>query len=397
MADAKTEDRIVRARVQMLLKAPFFGNLATRLILVDGSGWIPTAATDGRHLYYNVDFIAKLDKKELMFVVAHEVLHCVYDHMGRRGSRDPRLWNCAGDFVINYDLHEQRIGKFPSCVDILFDSKYRNMSAEEVYKLLYEDAKKNGGNSDMDSFDVHLDPNASNGQGDKTDETGKNGRIPLTEEQKAQIKDEIQQAVMEAAKVAGAGNCPAGVRRMIKDITEPQMDWRELLNSHIQSCFKSDFTFSIPNRKMWGTGIILPGMKQDERLDVDIAIDTSGSMSEKMLRDFLGEVKGIMEAFEDFIVRVWTFDTEVYNMQEFSSDNLEDITEYDIQGGGGTSFDVNWEFMKDNDIEPQKFIMFTDGYPWGSWGDPDYCETIFVIHGNKEIVAPFGITCYYEA
>ena len=152
------EDLIVRSRVRMLLKVPFFGTLATRLIIKDASGWIPTAATDGRHLYYNVDFFSKLDKKEMDFVIAHEVMHCVYDHMERRGSRDPRLWNCAGDFVINWELTDQRVGKFPTFIKCLFDSKYAEMGSEEVYELLLEDQKNGKGDKEMDSFDTHLDP-----------------------------------------------------------------------------------------------------------------------------------------------------------------------------------------------------------------------------------------------
>jgi len=201
---------------------------------------------------------------------------------------------------------------------------------------------------------------------------------------------------MQAAKVAGAGNCPAGVKRMIKDITEPQMDWREILNCQIQSCVKSDFTFARPNRKSQMSGCILPGMLNDFELEVDIAIDTSGSISERMLRDFLGEIKGIMEQFTMFKMKVWTFDTAVHNPQDFTQDNIEELLEYDIQGGGGTEFDVNWDFMKENDMEPNRFIVMTDGYPWNSWGDENYCETVFLIHGSKSIVAPFGITAYYE-
>jgi predicted metal-dependent peptidase len=73
--------------------------------------------------------------------------------------------------------------------------------------------------------------------------------------------------------------------------------------------------------------------------------------------------------------------------------------DYEIMGGGGTDFDVNWNYMKENDYVPKKFIMFTDGYPWSSWGDDEYCDTVFVIHSNynKDIQAPFGITTHYEA
>src|SRR6056300_899582 len=90
-------DRIIKARIEMLMSAPFFGNLATRLILKDATEWCPTAATDGKYFYYNRDFISFLSDEELVFLVGHEVLHCVYDHMdaSRRGDRNPVLWNIA--------------------------------------------------------------------------------------------------------------------------------------------------------------------------------------------------------------------------------------------------------------------------------------------------------------
>jgi len=110
----------------------------------------------------------------------------------------------------------------------------------------------------------------------------------------------------------------------------------------------------------------------------------------------LSEVRGIMEQFQDFRVKVWCFDTQVYNYQEFTPQNIDEFEDYAITGGGGTDFDANWTFMKENDIHPERFIMFTDGYPWNSWGDPDYCDTVFIIHGSDDIKPPFGNYAYYD-
>ena len=202
--------------------------------------------------------------------------------------------------------------------------------------------------------------------------------------------------MVSAAQAAGAGRVPAGVARMIKDFTEPKMDWRELLRMNIQSILKSNFSFSRPNRKSQMSGAILPGMMNEETIDVSVAIDMSGSISDKQAKDFISEVKGIMDEYVDFKLDIWTFDTEVYGYQRFTSDNADDIMSYDCQGGGGTDFEANWTFMKDNDIAPKRFIMFTDGYPCGSWGDEDYCETLFIVHGNDSIIAPFGQTAHYK-
>jgi predicted metal-dependent peptidase len=381
-------EQLTRARISLLLQQPFWGTLATRLILKDATDdsndWCPTAATDGRYFYYNRNFIGKLTKAETIFLVAHEVEHCVYDHMSRRGSRKAKMWNAAADFVINWELHEHNVGKLPdpksSGVQACFDSKYKGMFAEEVYELLLKDP-----NANYPEFDVHLEPGDGKGE-------------PMTAEERRVLADEIRNAVMQAAKAAGAGNTPLGVRRMLKDLTEPQMDWREILNMKIQSMLRNDFTWSRCSRKSQSSGIYLPGTKEDVRVEAAVAIDCSGSMSEEMLRDLLSEVKGIMQQFMDFKLRVWCFDTRVYNEQMFTPENLDEIDEYDIKGGGGTDFMCNWTYMKENDIQPERFIMMTDGYPCGSWGDELYCDTLFLIHGDTahRLVAPFGMTAWYE-
>jgi len=202
---------------------------------------------------------------------------------------------------------------------------------------------------------------------------------------------------MQAAQAAGAGNVPASVQRMIKELTEPKMNWREILRQQIQSTMKNDFSFMRPNRKGWHMNAILPGQQFQETIDICIAIDMSGSIGDEQAKDFLSEIKGIMEEYKDFKIKLWCFDTQVYNEADFDGYTMDEFSDYQPKGGGGTDFDVNWEYMKEHDINPKKFIMFTDGYPFGSWGDELYCDTVFIIHGNDSIVPPFGEYAYYEA
>ena len=396
----KIVEKLITARVGLLLRAPFFGNLATRLELVDASDWCATLATDGRKFYYSNDFVNKLTPKQAEFGFAHEVLHNVFDHMGRRDHRDPQLSNIAADYAVNQILKDEKIGEVPDFIKIFQDNKYRGWSYEQIY----EDIEKKAVKIDMSTLgellDEHLDGNGDDGEGsskdgEEVDGSGK-GRPRLTEEEKKQIRDEIKEAMVAAAQAAGAGRVPAGVSRMISDFTEPKMDWRQLLRQSIQSILKSNFSFSRPNRKSQMCGAVLPGMMNEETIDVSVAIDMSGSISNKQAQDFLSEVKGIMDEYADFKLDLWCFDTHVYNYAQFSGDCADDIMEYQVKGGGGTDFDVNFEFMKENDIQPKKFIMFTDGYPCGSWGDADYCDTLFIIHGNDEIISPFGQTAHYK-
>lgn len=403
---------IVSARVSLLFNAPFFGNLATRMNLIQADGWCKTAATDGRNFYYNREFIKSLTPANLLFLIGHEVLHAVYDHLGRKGSRDHKIFNMANDYIVNYTLVKEKIGEMPKMG--LYDDRYTDeMTSEEVYELLLKNSVKI-----QMTLDEHLDldggtddgPNS--GTGKKTTVTvmgDGNGPPKITEEDKQRIRNEIKAAVINAAQAVGAGKVPAGVRRLIDAFTNPVMDWQSLLEIHVQSQVKDDFTFQRPSKRSWALGgkIILPGHNYKKRIELAAFIDNSGSITDEMVRDFLSEVKGIMETFEDFWVLVATFDTKIYNPVVFTPENIDEIMDYEARGGGGTLFESIFEFMKDpsvygyeddfpEPIEPPKLAVFTDGYPNGSWGDENYTDTLWIIHSNPHCVAPYGITAIYD-
>ena len=393
--DAAAREKLVTARIGLLLRAPFFGNLATRMNLINADDWCPTAATDGRRFYYNSEFVNNLPLKQLEFLVGHEVLHAVYDHMGRRGNRDPKLWNIADDYCVNWDLVEQRVGdKIPVA---LYDSKYKGMSAEEVYDDLYENADKINIDELMKRLlDEHLDGDEKDGDGEGNKEG--NGRPRLSDAEKKEIRDEIKEAVLASAQASGAGNIPGGVKRMIKDLTEPVMDWRELLQQQIESTIKSDFTWARPSRRAWHMDAVMPGMKPGEQIDVVIGIDTSGSITDQDLKVFLSEIQGIMEAYDEYRITVMGWDTEVHNVATFTSDNLEDIASFEPGGGGGTDPHCVWNYLQENDIEPKKLIMFTDFcfFGWSPEEVEQYCDTVWIIKGNKSAEPEFGVYAHYE-
>ena len=402
-------DRIITARIGLLLRHPFFGNMATRLRIVAADEWLGTAAVDGRNLYYNTQFFNAMNNKEIEFVVAHEILHMVFDHMGRREDRDPMIYNISADYIVNNTLVRDRIGTIPSIVKCYQDFKYEGWTSEEVYDDVYEKAKEMGEEYLKqlgEMLDEHLD-SEDDGEGVSDGEVGKdvNGNATskskpkYSKEEVKQIKDEIKENMISAAQSAGAGNVPGAVARMIKELTEPKMNWREIIRQSVQSSIRSDYTFSRPSRKGQMSGAILPSMDFQDTIDVAVCIDMSGSIGEVQGKDFLGEVKGIMDEFPDYNIKVWCFDTDVYNEEDFAANDGKDLLDYELMGGGGTDFMANWTYMKDQDYVPKKLIMFTDGYAWDSWGDPDYCDTVFVIHSNrdKNLEGPFGTSVHYDA
>jgi predicted metal-dependent peptidase len=393
--DRVVREKLISARVGLLLKASFFGNLATRLKLINADEWCATAATDGRNFYYNTRFIEMLRPKEIEFLFGHEVLHCVYDHFGRRGDRDPQLWNIANDFCVNGDLVKHNVGEKITSVPCLYDRKYDGMSSEEVYDALYQNATKIDIGKLLDQLiDEHLD---GDGEGDGDQEGEGSGRPKLSAEDKQAIKDEIKEAMLAAAAtVDGAGNLPLGVKRLIQQLTEPQLNWREILRMNLESTIKADYTWMRASRKGWHMDAVMPGQKPDEMIDVAVMLDASGSISPDMLRDFLSEIQGIMDSFPSYKIHVVTFDTDCYNPAQYDSDNLDSMIDYEVSGGGGTDFECMFTYLKEQEITPRRLIVFTDGYPFGSWGDAEYCDTTWILHGTTTIVPPWGTHAYYD-
>jgi predicted metal-dependent peptidase len=380
-------DKIIVARVGLLLRHPFFGNMATRLKIQEADDWLPTAATDGRTIFFNRKFFEPLSIKQVEFVIAHEILHNVFDHMGRNEGRDRKIFNIAADYCVNGQIVRDRIGDHEiEGIKIFHDPKYYGKGAEEIYDEIYNKYDEEELAALGQLLDEHID----------WGEKGKDGQPTYSKDELKKIRDEIREATVSAAQAAGAGNTPASIARMIKELTEPKMNWREIIRQQIQSTIRDDFSFMRPNRKGWHIGAILPGTNFKNTIDIAVSIDMSGSIGDEQAKDFLTEIKGIMQEYQDFNIKVWCFDTRVYNEADFTGYTMDEFDEYEPMGGGGTDFECNWEYMKEHDINPKKFIMFTDGYPCGSWGDENYCDTVFIIHGNDKIVPPWGEYAYYE-
>ena len=399
-SDNQARERLIIARTGLLFRHSFFGNLATRLKLVNADEWLPTAATDGRNFYYNSRFINMLEPGEVEFLVGHEVLHVVYDHIGRREDRNPEIWNIADDYAVNADLKRHKVGTFITSVPCLYEKKYDGKAAEWIY----DDLMKNAQSIDLDDLldkmlDDHMGDEEGDGDGDG-DGKGQGRPGKMSEEERKKLRQEIKENIINAAraaKEAGHG-LPGDVERMVKEITEPKMPWQELIQTNLISTIKTDYSFMRPSRRSWHMDAIMPGMSPGEEVDICVAIDTSGSIGSEEISIFLGEIQGIMDSFSGYKIKVFSFDTGVHNLREFTSENLEDIAEYVPQGGGGTDFTCIFEFLKTEAIVPNRLVVFTDMMPFGSWGSPDYCDTTWIGVGEyaKSVTPPWGTWAYYN-
>jgi predicted metal-dependent peptidase len=402
--DALARDRLIQARVKMLLTQDFWGKIATRMKLINADEWCGTLATDGKNFYYNSAFVLSLKTVDkVIFGFAHEVLHCIYDHIARTAGRDRTLSNIAQDYVINADLVHHKIGQKIDEIDIVFDMKYYGWS----YEAVYDDLMKNVLKINIDDLadmllDDHLegDEGEGEGEGNGEDKDGVSKKRPtIGKEERERLKDEFREAVLQAAQGAKPGSLPMGVERLVQNLTAPKMDWRSLITMKIPSLAKNDYSYQRPNKKYQYSGIVMPGLQREESIDVCVSIDTSGSISQTQLEEVLSEVVGLMDMYAEFTIKIWQFDTRVYGYETFTKDTAGDLMQYQIKGGGGTSFQANWDFMKEEGIEPKLFIMFTDGESYDGWGEAGYQDDmIWIINNkhNKQIEPPHGSWAYYD-
>lgn len=384
--DEKARQALITARISLLLNQSFFGELATRLQLVNADEWLSTAATDGRKFYYNSRFVNMLRPKELQFLVGHEISHVCYEHMMRRETRDPMLYNIACDYAVNADLKKYRIGEFITTVPCLYEEKYENMTSEQIYADLEKNAKKiNISDLINQLIDQHIDGTKQGGAGPD----------PMSSEEREQLRQELREAIMNAAKNAKPGSVPGNIQRIIGQLENPTMPWRELLQTTLTSAIRNDYSWMRASRRGWHMDAVMPGMTPGEEIDVSIALDMSGSISTELGQKFLGEIAGMMDMFDGYRVHVFCFDTKTYNPQHFNSETLDTIESYEPMGGGGTDFNCIFEYLKDEGITPKRLIVFTDCYTY-NWGDPDYCDTTFIIKDNPTCIPPYGTWAYFD-
>jgi len=323
---------------------------------------IPTAGTDGRHIIYDPNFFEKLTQPQRIGLIAHEVWHVAWGHLTRRGDRDPKIWNYAGDYVINLMLTQQ--GFILPETDLI-DSQYRNMSTEEVYNKLKE--KQDAGGKLPQSNMI----------GDILDKK-------LTEEEKKDLDDKVADMVSRAKVNTELnspkewGNMPSDVKRMFEELLEPQLNWKQILMQYLNEFIKDDYSWQRPNKR-YLPNLYLPTQYSPTIGDVAIAIDTSGSISDEELKEILSEVEGIRTTFNPTSLRMFGADSCIHD--EYEVDRYTDICSLKFGGGGGTSFHPVLDKLKKD--PPRLLIYFTDLWAEHITDEPGF-DTMWICNSDHE-------------
>lgn len=363
--------RLTKARTALLLEHPFFGTLLFRLKPIETTS-VATMATDGVSLFHNPEFTQGLAPGELIGVLAHEVMHPALHHDTRRGDRDQKLWNRACDYAINPLLLDAGL-QLPA--DRLFDPRFVGMSAEQIYNILDQEREESkpqneSGNAGNDAQSSQPFPSNSPDTPTAPETPGGFGQVldaPMMQtvdgaEQKTQPfqehEREWQIAVERAESVARmAGKTPAGLERSLDSGEKARANWREALRRTFSETVPADYSWLRPNRRFLAMGLYLPGIVREGVGEIAIAVDCSGSISQRVLGLFEAEIAALTEEHQPERVHVVYFDTEIHRHDVF--ERGERIT-LKPTGGGGTSFEPIFAHLEHEGIQPHSVIVLTD-------------------------------------
>lgn len=346
----------------------------------------PTAYTDGVNVVFGRAFFGDLTDAELRFVDVHEQYHKMYRHLTTwkwMWDIDPQLTNMACDYVINCKIVDADAGdKFLVMpTKGLLDFKYRGMDAAQVFNLLRKDQQdgKGKGKQGDGGFDEH----------------GWEEAEALTEAEKRELAQDIDEAIRQGALVAGKTG--SGGDRVFGELLEPQVDWREALREFITTnCAGKDYsTWTKPNRRFVGAGIYMPSGITERIGELVLAIDTSGSTyAPGVLDTFMAEAKSLCDMVKPDVLHIIYWDTKVCHAERYEAEELERMLQTTKpKGGGGTDVECVPKYMTENGINPQAVVVLTDGYlggTWGTWTSP----VLWCVLDNKSANPSCGQTVH---
>jgi len=400
------ETRISAARTRLIIEKPFLGALVLRLPAVQAGTWCRTTATDARKIYFNADYIRALDLDETQFVLAHEALHCGLSHFARRGNRDKRRWDIACDLAINPLLVSEGF-KLPSGA-LLLDG-FEGMTAEEIYPAIdehfedepldqhiYDAGEQTQSGTPPEPVpdqDAGRQREAGNEPGETSGSPQQHGTEtrspqppPLTTPEEASLKIQWQQRLAGAAQQAmQAGKLGGQLARLVDYLLQPQLPWRSLLAHYMTAIARDDYTYTRPSSRR-GEPAIYPSLRSGQ-VNVVVALDTSGSISDEEMRQFASEISAIKSQARARVV-LHACDTQLAAAGPWPFEPWEPLElPTTLSGGGGTDFGPVFQWVDRQDTPPDLLVYFTDAEGAFPEHTPIY-PVIWLVKGKASV--PWG-------
>jgi predicted metal-dependent peptidase len=372
---------IQKAKARLILDHPFFASILLSMnITIDES--IPTMATDGENIRYNPTWVSELSLSETVFLLAHETMHCVFQHMHTRGDKDLNQWNIAADYVINQHLVDDQVGSMPTGGLLNIDLFNKgNGTTTGIYNLLPKNTKNKKPGSSGGSLDSCLDAGALN----SSDDSGTSKK--LDESTMNQKQSEMKVKIIQAKNAAKSmGKLSGGIERLIDSMTKTKTDWKAILRRFISEKSKDELSYSRPNRRFLGEDFYLPSKIGESMGSIAIAVDCSGSVDSELLAEFSAEINMIVEDTRPSEIKIVYFDSKVLRVDTIPRGELVDLKPI---GGGGTAFSPIFETIDTWDSQPIACVVLTDMYCNDFGPCPDY-PILWASTEEISTNAPFG-------
>ncbi len=346
----KKSSKLAKAIARTVLDHPFFATLLLRMRLREDKE-IKTACTDGKQIRYNPDFINGLQIDQIVFVLAHLVMHVAHFHPLRRSARNLGRFNKAGDYAINGILKEAGLSMLPKA---LYHKDFSNLAAEQIYSRLPDGSGDDDCDVERNDDLEEGDPGGCGGFEDAKDEYGK----PLSKADREREEAEITVAIQQAAQAAKAqGKLPGSLARLVNELVHPILEWREMLRSFIDHTARNDYSWNQPNRRHIADGIYLPSFRSNGMKPLVLAIDTSGSITQKELNQFQAELNDILLSYPATVSVVYC-DCEISATETITPDEYP--VELKVTGHGGTDLCPPFEWAVNNVPDAGCLIYLTD-------------------------------------
>lgn len=410
-------EALSKARVKLMLlrDSVFFSTL----ILQAQVHWITadeveTIQTDGVNLFINPDWFVSLSPDERLFILIHEVMHVVYNHNLRMGTRDKKMWQDACDYSINSDLVQRGYTRPEICIH---DHQFDDMSADEVYEILLAMPPQGGGGSGDNGQgdgksnkpqggqgnnmpDLQEPPPPQNSQGDgegdgnQQPQKGTGGVDRPTQAQIEETAKDMLTGAVQQAEMAGnsAGSIPGNLVRQLDEMLNPKLPWTKILAKFLFSMSKDDYSWRKPNRRYMSQGIIMPSLHSEGIGRIDFAIDTSGSVSKADFDRFISEIGYVFKTFNPKEIGIMQFDHVLQGNDKVC--DLKDFMKLEFKGGGGTNITPVLEEFTKNDAKA--LIMLTDGYFHHSATQDPKKPVVWCIYNNPHFKPEFGTAIHFD-
>ena len=363
----KHNEALEKAKIDLMLQpdCAFFVSLCfSRKHVFDES--IPTAATNGKVIKYNPDFFLALPPDVRLTTLIHETMHGAYLHIERvQDDMCHSKANIAMDYVINLQLRDRG---FTVPNSWYVDDKFRDMSWEQIYVLLPDNLEPHMEDLEFIDDDTEI------------------------KELTKIVQDQLIQAAMYS-KQAGdiAGTIPNEVTIYLDKLLNPKLPWNKILKKFFHNFDKSNYSFRKPNKKFLPK-FFMPTLMDKALIDITVAIDTSGSVTQSEFLRFVTEIASIVKNSKPRKLTLIQFDTQIKLVSPIK--NMKQLLTTNFVGRGGTRISPVLDWAREN--KPKLLIVFTDGEFYFEDEDKLNTPVIWLIHNNPEFTSTFGKVIHYE-